>query len=254
MGFLTPDDPGYNPEVRQSGFNRYRQCLSFYAAGWMKINLLTIAGAAPLAAVIALSLLSSSVLILLPGCFVCGALFGPFLAGLYDAVLRGLRDDPMNWKDAYQKSWKQNWKESLLPGGILGVLAGAYAFMALLFWRAAVPPTPGTLFLYAFSGFLTILFSTLYWAQTVLFRLSLADKIRNLLLFTAKYFWRVAGASLLRALYILLYVLFAPWSLLLLPFLGFWYIVFLSLFLVYAPLDKEFRIEESLPAGRESGE
>ena len=246
MGFLTPDDPGYNPEIRQSGFNRYRQCLSFYAANWMKVNLLTIAGAAPLAAVIALSILSSSVLILLPGCFVCGALFGPFLAGLYDAVLRGLRDDPMNWKDAYKKSWKQNWKESLLPGGVLGLLLGAYAFMAFLFWQATVPPTPGTLSLYVFAGFLTILFSTLYWPQTVLFQLTPSQKIRNLLLFAAKYLWRVAGVTLLQALYAALYVLFAPWSVILLPILGFWYLICLAQFLIYAPFNKEFRLEESL--------
>ena len=246
MGLFTPDEPNYNPEIRQDGFNRYKQCLSFYAANWMKINLITIMGALPLATVIAVSILSSSVLILLPGSFLCGALFGPFLAGLYDAILRGLRDDPMNWKDAWRKSWKQNWRESLFPGALLGLLLGAYAFMAFLFWQAAVPPSAGTLALYAFAGFLLILFSTLYWPQMVLFQQTPANRIRNLILFSAKYLWRVAGVTLLQALYILLYILFAPWTLLLLPFLGFWYLIFLAQFLIYEPLNKEFQIEERL--------
>ena len=244
MGFLTPDDPGYDPEVRQSGFNRYRQCLSFYAASWLKVNLLTVLGALPLAAVIALSVLSSSVLLLLPGAFVCGMLFGPFLAGLYDAVLRGLRDDSAHWRDAWKKSWRQNGRESLLAGGFLGLLLGVYTFMAALLWWSAVPPTAGTLALYGFAGFLFILITTLYWPQMVLFRQTAGNRLRNALLFTVKYFWRVAGVTLLQMLYILLYVLFAPWTVLLVPFLGLWYIVFVAQFLLYEPLNRELRIEQ----------
>ena len=40
------------------------------------------------------------------------------------------------------------------------------------------------------------------------------------------------------------YVLFAPWTLLLLPVTGIWYIVFLSQFLVYEQMDDALRIEE----------
>ena len=68
--------------------------------------------------------------------------------------------------------------------------------------------------------------------------------MRNIILFTAKYAWRMAGIAVLQLIYAMIYVLFAPWTLLLVPVLGFWYISFLSQFFIYEPLNKELEIEE----------
>ena len=64
MGLFVRDDPGYDPDVRQTGFNRYKQLLSLHAVHWIKLNLLTVAGALPLAAGVAAAILSSSILVL----------------------------------------------------------------------------------------------------------------------------------------------------------------------------------------------
>ena len=244
MGLFVHEDPYYDPDVRQVGFNRYKQLLSWHAFSWIKLNLLTVLGALPLAAGVGYAILSSSILILIPLSILGGMIWGPFLAGLYDGILRGLRDAPGPWGAAWRESWRQNGRESLLPGAVLGLFVGVYAFMAALFWWSEAPQTPGTLALYLFSGALVLLLSTLYWPQLVLFRQSALNRVRNIILFTAKYFWRVAGVTLLQFVYILIYVLLAPWTLLLLPFLGLWYITFLAQFLLYEQLDKELGIEE----------
>ena len=244
MGLFVRDDPGYDPDVRQTGFNRYKQLLSLHAVHWIKLNLLTVAGALPLAVGVAAAILSSSILVLIPSSILGGMILGPFLAGLYDGILRGLRDAPENWWTAYRKSWRQNWKASLVPGGILGLFAGMYAFMAALFWWSETGTTPGTVSLYLFSGGLFLLLNTLYWPQLILFRQTTGNRLRNMILFTAKYFWRMLGVSLLQLIYVLLYALLAPWTLLLIPFLGVWYIVFLTQFLIYDPLNRELHIEE----------
>ena len=70
-------------------------------------NLFTTLGTLPLIAGIALSLLTSSLLVLLPASLLGGMVFGPFLAGLVDSIMRGLRDAPGNWWKNYKKSWKQ---------------------------------------------------------------------------------------------------------------------------------------------------
>ena len=44
--------------------------------------------------------------------------------------------------------------------------------------------------------------------------------------------------------YLVVFVLFAPWTLLLLPVLGVWYILFLSQFLIYEQMDEAFGIEK----------
>lgn len=64
------------------------------------------------------------------------------------------------------------------------------------------------------------------------------------MLFCAKYLWRVLGAGLLQLGYWTVFVLFAPWTQLLIPILGIWYILFLSQFMIYEHLDEAFGIEE----------
>ena len=66
MGLFVHEDSYYDPDVRQMGFNRYKQLLSWHAFSWIKLNLLTVLGALPLAVGIGAAILSSSVLVLIP--------------------------------------------------------------------------------------------------------------------------------------------------------------------------------------------
>ena len=198
MGLFIPEDKDYNEAVRQVGFNRYKQLLSAHFGDWFKVNLLTVLGALPLAAGITLSILSSSILVLIPCALVGGMIFGPFLAGMYDAVLRGMRDDPHRWWENYRRSWKQNFRSSLLPGAILGLFLGMYTFMGMLLWWAETAPSTGTVALYLVSGLVLILICTLYWPQLVLFEQRNVDRIRNMILFSAKFLWKMLGVSLLQ--------------------------------------------------------
>lgn len=244
MGMFMPDDPHIDESRRQTGFNRYRQLMGTCFGRWWKVNFLTLVGFAPLAAGVFYAIGSSSVLLLLPCSLIGGMIAGPFLAGMYDALLRGMRDDPLPWKDAYARSWKQNWKGSLLPGAVMGLLLGIYAFFGtMLLWWASASPSVGTIVLSLTAIVLVIMIGSLYWIQLVLFRQKASIRLRNCLLFCIRYFWRVLGASVLQAAYWLVILLFAPWTLLLLPVTGVWYILFLSCFLMYGDLDEAFHIE-----------
>lgn len=245
MGLFFPEDPHFDENRRQTGFYRYRQLLSARFGRWWRINLLTLAGFVPLAAGIFYAVASSSLLVLLPCSILGGMIAGPFLAGMYDAILRGLRDDPLPWRDGYRRAWKQNWKSSLIPGALLGLALGTYTFMAMLFWWAERAPSLGTVALYLFALLIVLILNTLYWPQLVLFRQKASVRLRNCLLFCVKHFWRVLGVGILQLGYWIVFVLFAPWTLLLLPVLGGWYILFLSQFLIYEQMDTEFCIEAS---------
>ena len=52
------------------------------------------------------------------------------------------------------------------------------------------------------------------------------------------------GAALLQAAYFLLYLLFAPWTLALVPFVGLWFILLVCELLLYRQLDTVFQIEK----------
>lgn len=252
MGMFFPDDREYNENVRQTGFNRYKQLLSVRFGQWWKVNLLTLAGFLPLAAGIVCAAGTSSILVLCPCSILGGMIAGPFLAGLYDAVLRGLRDDPKPWWDCWKRSWRQNWKGGMLLGAVMGLLLGAYSFMGMLFWWAEVPPSLGTVALYLFGLLLIFAANTLLWPQLVLFEQRPSVRLRNAALFLIKHFWRVMGVGLLQLAYLAVLVLFAPWTLLLLPVTGIWYIVFLSQHLIYDQMDDDLHIEESFDTALEA--
>jgi len=243
MGLLFPEDPNFDESKRQTGFYRYRQLLSVRFGRWWKVGVLTLVGFLPLSMGVFYAIASTSVLVLLP-CSLLGGMFaGPFLAGMYDAILRGLRDDPRPWWDSYRRAWRQNWKSSLLPGALLGLFLGVYAFMAMLFWWAERSPSPGTLALYLFALLVVLILNTLYWPQLVLFQQKASIRLRNCLLFWIQYFWRVMGVGLLQLVYWVVFILFAPWTLLLLPLIGVWYILFLSQFFLYEQMDEAYQIE-----------
>lgn len=244
MGLFVPDEPS-NEHTPPTAFDRYKQQLSDNFSRWAVVNLLTLAGAAPLAAGIFYAAASSSVLLLFPFSLIGGAIFGPFLAGLYDAILRGLRNDPRPWWDNYKRAWRQNWKGSLLPGAVFGLCIGLYAFMGMLFWWASTPPGFGTVAAYLFGLLLFLCINSLFWTQLVLFHQSNMIRLKNALLFCVMYFWQVLGVGALQLAYLAVFVLFAPWTLLLLPVLGLWYITFLAQFFLYRKLDEAFHISAS---------
>ncbi len=243
MGLLFPEDPHYNENERQRGFDRYRQLLSNRFGQWWKLNLLTLVGFVPLAAGVFYASAVSSILVLLPCSIVGGAIAGPFLAGMYDAILRGLREDATPWLEGWKRSWRQNWRGSMLLGAVMGLLIGVYAFMGMLFWWAETPPSLGTVVMYLTGALLVFAAGTLLWPQLVLFQQRPAIRLRNAFLFLLRYFWRVMGVGLLQLAYWAVYVLFAPWTLLLLLITGVWYIVFLSQFLIYEQMDDALQIE-----------
>lgn len=249
MGLFFPEDPHFDESQPLTGFYRYRQLLADRFWRWWKVNLITLVGFLPLALGVFYAVMSTSLLVMLPCSILGGVIAGPFLAGMYDAVLRGFRDDFRPWRDCWLLSWRQNWKGSLLPGGVLGLFLGVYSFMAMLLWWADRLPSLGTVSISLCGPLVLLMVGSVYWPQLVLFRQKISIRLKNCLLFTIRYFWRVLGVGLLQMAYWAVFVLFAPWTLLLLPVLGIWYVVFLSQFLLYDQLDEAFGIEEQYRRG-----
>lgn len=191
-------------------------------------------------------MLSSSILVLIPSCLIGGAIAGPALACMYDAIFRSLRDAPGTYMDNYRRAWKQNWRQSILPGMAFFLLLGFYAFMLMAFWWAVQPPGFGTIAIYALGLLLLLMFFSIYWPQVALFEQSARQRFQNCLLFMVRYFWKTLGCALLEALYWAAAILFLPYTTLLLPFLGIWFLLFTKNFLLYHTLDEAFAIEEQI--------
>lgn len=240
-------EPRRDERGRLTGIDRYQDVLGRCWKRFFATGLLTLAGCLPLGLGIAWAVLSSSILVLLPCGILGGAVAGPFLACLYDTILRALRDAPGGWWQNYRRALRQNWRGALLPGALTGLFVSAASFAGMmLFGWAKVWPSLGTICVYLFSWLLFFAISMLYWPQLVLFEQKNVVRLRNALLFALTYFLPVLGTAALQLVYWLLMVLFAPWTLLLLPFVAIWFIQYVVVFLLYDKLDDAFSIEEQI--------
>lgn len=244
MGFLVRDDD-YDESIRMTGLNRYKQLLSFFAGHWVKLNLITLFGSIPLITAIFYGIATKSLLITISGSFIGGMIFGPFYAALVDSIQRALREDTNNrWRN-YKKGFSQNIRCSLLPGGILGLFMGVYSFLFyLIVYTDTIILTLGTSALIIFSSIIFLTFENLYWPQLVLFNQPFKTTLINIILFTSKYLWKMLLIAAIELVYTAFFITFAPYTLILVPFLFLWYIVFLSQFMIYDKLDHELHIEE----------
>ena len=96
------------------------------------------------------------------------------------------------------------------------------------------------------SALLATMLFTAWWPQVVLFDQKTGLQLKNCLLFFIRYLVPTLKAAAVQLGWWLFLVLFLPWSGYVIPFVGIWYIVFLSTFLIYGQLDEAFAIEERI--------
>lgn len=246
MGIFFPSDPDYFPNERKTGFPRYAQVLERDWKRFFLVDLLTLATLIPFAAGVILSIATSSVLVLIPGCIIGGSIAGPGMACMYDCILRSLRDNTDDWWFNYKKAFRQNLGASMLPGILMCLFIGFLAFACALLWWSNLPITGGTVAILLFSALIVTMVFTIWWPQIVLFSQKPGLQLKNCLLFMIQYFWKTLGAAALQLVWWAVMVLFMPWTAFVVPFLGVWYILYVSLFLLYDKLDYAFKIEEQI--------
>lgn len=246
MALFSKKNMPFGTGRRLTGFARYTELLDRDFKRFFLLNLLTLLGFLPFALGAALAILSSSVFVLFPACIASGAIAGPALSCMYDAIFRSLRDAPGKCMDNYKRAWKQNWRQSIVPGMVFCLLLGFYLFMLMMFWWAERSPGFGTIALYLFGLVLFTMFFSLYWPQLVLFEQPGKQTFQNCLLFMIRFFPKMLGCSLLQVLYWAAIVLLLPLSAILLPLTGTWFILFTANFLLYNTLNGTFHIEEQI--------
>ena len=139
--------------TRKVGLPRYfemvgRDLWAFYRAGF-----LCAVGFLPGAVLLWFGLMGGAALYSLLGGLLAGLVGAPFVSGMIDTVLRSLRDEPGYWWHTYRRAWKQNWRQSLVPGALLGLFLGGWGWLlrTMLDGRFAANPS-ATLWVVAAAG------------------------------------------------------------------------------------------------------
>lgn len=246
MGLFFPQDEKRFTGVRSLGFARYREVLEGSWKAFFMVGFLSLILFVPFAGGMVYAVLSKSALIAILAGAAGGAIAGPGLGGLYDLILRRLRNDNSDWWTCWKKAFRQNLVISILTGAVQCLLMGLIVFSgALMLWGATAPSLGTIAILLVGSVFLAAIL-TVWWPQAVLFRQKFGIRLKNTLFFILFHPGRVFGGAVLQVVYWLILFLFLPWTAFVVPILGDWYIVFLAVFFIYRPLNRDFRIEEQI--------
>lgn len=237
--------------TRKVGLPRYfemvgRDLWAFYRAGF-----LCAVGFLPGAVLLWFGLMGGAALYSLLGGLLAGLVGAPFVSGMIDTVLRSLRDEPGYWWHTYRRAWKQNWRQSLVPGALLGLFVGSWAWM--LRAQAVSGNTSTALWVASFAGiFVCTGFFTWLLAQVPLVDLPLVQIAKNAGLMFFGFFPRTLAAALVLAVYWGLTLLYLPATILVIVVFGFWLPVTVAGMILYPGLDKVFKLEETLAARRDA--
>lgn len=218
---------------RKTGVGRFFELLGRDMNGMFLANLLACLGFLPVICLVYIGFLMNNLPVMLVSAAVGGILAGPTLAGVYDTVLRALRDEPGYWWHTYRRVWKRSFRSSLLPG-----VAFTALWSCLLYARLAAAPA-GPLLL---SAACLTACSLYFWLQSALFENSSAQKLKNCLRMAVGFLPRTLAAVAVQLLYIAI-----------LPRLGFfgfltglWLPSLIALIIVYPPLEHALDLEAKI--------
>lgn len=232
-------------EARKKGLSRFFELLARDFGEYWKAGFLAFLCMLPGIFGVFMSLLAGAVLPMLLCGILGGALAGPCMAGLYDTVVRTLRDEPNYWWHTYKQSVARDAKTSVVPGAVLGLLFTSLLLMlyTLLYGSSASPLQwiVGLLCLFLLFGF-----SNYFWMQLVLLDLSVGMLLRNTMLLWIAYLPRTALACLIQIVYWGAIVLLFPMSMLPLVLTTAWLPVLGAALAVYKPLEASFHVEENV--------
>ena len=249
MGFLFPDysrpGPGVNPdEPRKKGFARLWEI--FGRDHWfiMITGFLALVGMIPFIVGLFFAYNTHSLLVMLLFGLVGGLIASPGFCGLADLLLRCLRDEPGFCWQRYGEAMKQNWKGSLLPGALFGIIFSVQCFTLL-----HLPQSDsglGILLCQIVSMLVSLSLFLYVLMQAVLMELPLSKILKNGLYLSLRYLPKTLAASLVQLVYWMLIVLFFPITATILIFTSIWLPLLIAFVVLYPEVDGDFQIEERL--------
>ena len=238
--------PGVSPDApRRKGLMRFFELVGRDFSNYWKAGLLSILCFVPMASAAFFSVLSSSLLPALLGGLIGGAIAGPCLVGLFDTVLRTLRDEPGYWWHTYKMAVKRSAKASLVPGAITGLcLSSAVVAVYCMLGSDQTTLVPWILTILC----LIVLLGAIpyLWMQIALFDLSGLQLLKNTFAMWMAFFPRTLLAIGLQLAYWLVIAIFLPYSELALPFTSLWLPTTAACLAVYKPFEKALHVEASI--------
>ncbi len=257
MGFFNRNFDRPGPGVakdapRKTGAARFFEVLGRDWGSFFKASLLCLLGYIPWTLLVGIGVLGQNLLFTLAGGLVGGVIAGPGLAGMHDTVLRSLRDEPGYWWHVYKRAFKNNWRASMAPGALLGVLTAGQLFMFWCLIMGLISLDLVASALMALNLLLTGMCLPFVFGQLVLMDLGFIPLLKNsLFLALSNALWALLMAVVQIAYWLAMLLMF-PVSVLALVLLGFVPVTVFCQQIAYRIMDKVFGLEEKFRKRREA--
>lgn len=242
--------PGVEKDApRKTGVGRFFELVGRDMSGMFLANLLTCLGFLPVICLVYIGFLMNSLPVMVLSAAVGGILAGPVLAGMYDTVLRALRDEAGYWWTTYRKAFKQNFKASILPGVLYCVVVTVQIFLVYFCFNLLYHGTNVGVGMWVATVLNLVIFHMLFsymWPQVVLLDQPFGQTLKNSVNCMIAFLPHALAASLVTVLFWGLVILCMPLGLLLMLVFGFWFQVEITSQIVYGDLDRVFHIEENI--------
>lgn len=243
---------------RKKGLGRVWELIMDNTSRFLLSNLICLACMIPCALGIFYALGQNSPLLLALAGLVGGMLFGPSYGAMSDGILLAVRDLPGDWWKKYRRAWRVNWKDALVPGGILGCVVAVltYEICSIQFDQLL----PASMYICTIAAVVILLaFFTFLWPQLVYTDLKLHQILSNCMMMMMAHPLVTLAATAVQVAYWGLLAWFFPYTIIFLPFTGLWLPNLLGLMIIYNQLNRDFKIEErqadvSAPSAEEDDE
>ena len=244
------DGPGVEKDTpRKTGVGRFFELVGRDMSSMFLANLLTCIGFAPVICLVYIGFLQNSLPVMLGSAAVGGLLAGPALAGMYDTVLRALRDEAGYWWVTYRKAFKRNFKASLVPGVLYTVVVTLQIFLVYFCFNMLYHGTNVGVPLWVATVLNLVLFQMLFaymWPQVVLLDQPLSLTLKYSSNCMIAFLPHALAAAIVQVLFWGVVILCMPLGLFLMLIFGFWFVTEVSCQIVYGDIDRVFHIEENI--------
>lgn len=237
---------------RKKGPARFFEILGRDMGSLFKANLLCALAFAPGVFFAGFGIVSRSLIVTVLSGVLGGMLAGPFYAGLHDTALRALRDEPGFWWHTYKRAFKNNWKGSLAPGALLGLLVTSQVFTISFVLTADTKINAISAGLLGLNVLLTGMCMPFLFGQLVLMDMRFPLLLKNSLLIALANAPKSLLIALVQAVYWGLIILLLPVSSLWAVLFGFALMVLITQMVAYGVMDKTFELEKRFMEKREN--
>lgn len=240
---------------RKTGVGRFFELVGRDMGSMFTANLLTCIGFFPVITLVYIGFLMNNLPVMLVSAALGGIVAGPALAGMYDTVLRALRDEAGYWWRTYRRAFKRNFKASILPGILYCVVVTIQVFMVYFCFNMLYHGVNVGVPLWVAVVLNLVIFHMFFsymWPQVVLLDLPFGTVLKNSLHCMIAFLPHALAAAIVQVVFWGIVILCMPLGLFLMLVFGFWFSCEVSCQIVYGDLDRVFHVEERVHALRDA--